>query len=156
MRFIITGGTGLIGRALASNLVSDGLDVIILSRNPALATGLPAGIRVIEWDGCTATGWDNLIEGIDAIINLASESIGGDKWLSIRWTNERKKRILDSRINASNAVGEAIRLAGKNRRFSSNILPLVIMEHRMGILNLPRTPLKASTICPRFVNSGSL
>ena len=113
MRFIITGGTGLIGRALASSLVSDGHDVIILSRNPARASGLPAGIRVIEWDGCTTIGWGVLIEKTDVIINLASESIGGDNWLSIRWTKERKKRILDSRINASNAVGEAIRLAGK-------------------------------------------
>lgn len=113
MRFIITGGTGLIGRALTSSLAADGHDIIILSRNPARATGLPAGVKVEGWDGCTATGWGNLVEGTDAIINLASENIGGDSWFSIRWTKERRKRVLDSRINAGNAVSEAIRLAEK-------------------------------------------
>ena len=113
MRFIITGGTGLIGRALTSSLAADGHEVIILGRNPARATGLPAGVRVEGWDGCTATGWGNLVEGTDGIINLASENIAGDSWLSIRWSKERKKRILDSRINAGNAVSEAIRFARK-------------------------------------------
>jgi uncharacterized protein (TIGR01777 family) len=113
MRHIVTGGTGLIGRGLTSNLVAAGHEVIILSRNPARAIGSPAGVRVERWDGCTATGWGNLIEGTDAIINLASENIAGDSWFSIRWTKERKKRILDSRINAGKAVSEAIRLARK-------------------------------------------
>ena len=156
MRFIITGGTGLIGRALTSSLAADGHEVIILGRNPARATGLPAGVRIEGWDGCTATGWGNLVEGTDGIINLASENIAGDSWLSIRWSKERKKRILDSRINAGNAVSEAPGLHGKNRRFSSNHLLLVIMELRMLILNLLRIPLMGATICPRFVNFGSL
>lgn len=113
MRYIVTGGTGLIGRGLTSNLVADGHEVIILSRNPARAIGSPAGVRVERWDGSTATGWGNLIEGTDGIINLASENIAGDSWFSIRWTKERKKQILDSRINAGKAVNEAIRLAKK-------------------------------------------
>ena len=113
MRFIITGGTGLIGRALTSSLAADGHEVIILGRNPARATGLSAGVRIEGWDGCTATGWGNLVEGADGIINLASENIAGDSWFSIRWSKERKKQILDSRINAGNAVSEAIRLAQK-------------------------------------------
>ena len=41
MRVIITGGTGLIGRALTHNLVNDGHEVIVLTRNPAQAD-LPA------------------------------------------------------------------------------------------------------------------
>jgi len=40
-RVLITGGTGLIGRALSANMAADGYEVIVLSRNPERATGLP-------------------------------------------------------------------------------------------------------------------
>jgi uncharacterized protein YbjT (DUF2867 family) len=45
MRAIITGGTGLIGRALAASLLRDDHEVIVLSRRPERATGLPTGMR---------------------------------------------------------------------------------------------------------------
>ena len=45
MRIIITGGTGLIGGALAANLANDGHEVILLSRAPERATLLPSGVR---------------------------------------------------------------------------------------------------------------
>ena len=51
MRVIITGGTGLIGRAVSSNLLDDGHDVIVLSRNPDRAGRLPAGARAERWGG---------------------------------------------------------------------------------------------------------
>jgi len=43
MRVIITGGSGLIGRALTENLTKDGHEVLILSRDPSKVRGLPAG-----------------------------------------------------------------------------------------------------------------
>ena len=60
MKIIITGGTGLIGRALAEHLAEDGHEVIILRRSPQQATGFPAGIRLEKWDGQTAQGWGKL------------------------------------------------------------------------------------------------
>lgn len=47
MRIIITGGTGLIGRTLTTNLAADGHEVIILSRSPDTVTRLPAGVQVV-------------------------------------------------------------------------------------------------------------
>ncbi len=70
MRVIITGGTGLIGSALAENLAADGHEVIVLSRNPAKYT-FPAGVRGEKWDSKTAAGWGPLADGADAIVNLA-------------------------------------------------------------------------------------
>ncbi len=106
MRVIITGGSGLLGRALARNLVADGYEVIVLSRGPQRVAGLPDGVRVQGWDGRTAEGWGHLAEGAHAIINLAGESIAGG-----RWTAERKRAIVQSRTDAGGAVVQAVRTA---------------------------------------------
>jgi uncharacterized protein (TIGR01777 family) len=103
MRVIITGGTGLIGRALTDSLVSDGHEVIILSRSPERATGLPSGARAVRWDARTAEGWGHLADGADVIVNLVGQTIG-----SWPWTAERKRRIRDSRVHGGQAVVQAV------------------------------------------------
>lgn len=113
MRVIITGGTGLIGTALARKLAAASHDIIILSRNPDKATGLPAGVRAVKWDGRTAQGWGHLADGARAIINLAGASIAGEGFLPSRWTEKRKKLIVDSRVQAGQAVVEAVNAASK-------------------------------------------
>ncbi len=117
MRIIVTGGTGLIGRALAADLADDNHEVIVLSRAPERATAMPAGVRVERWDARTAEGWGDLADGADAIVNLAGESIAGKGFiLSRRWTAERKRRIRDSRLNAGRAVVQAVELASDKPR----------------------------------------
>lgn len=111
MRIIITGGTGLIGRTLANKLVQYGHDVIVLSRNPDKTHGLESSVRVEEWDAKSAQGWGALADGAGAIVNLAGESIAGEGFPPKPWTPERKKRILESRLNAGKAVVEAIKAA---------------------------------------------
>jgi uncharacterized protein (TIGR01777 family) len=111
MRVLITGGSGLIGRALAADLIHDGNEVIILSRRPERVTGLPAGVSVKWWDGHTIEGWGSLVSSIDAIINLAGENIS-----SGRWTSERKRLILESRLNAGNAIVQAVEAAAHKPR----------------------------------------
>ena len=81
MRVIITGGSGLIGSALAADLLKDGHEVIALSRDPqGRRSHLPAGVRVEPWDGRSAQGWGHLAEGAWAIVNLAGENIGEKRW----------------------------------------------------------------------------
>lgn len=110
MRVIITGGTGFIGIELSKSLAADGNEVIVLSRNPA-GKPLPDGVRAEKWDGKTAVSWGHLVDGADAIINLAGENIGGSGTLPDRWTPARKERILNSRLDAGNAVVEAVTAA---------------------------------------------
>ena len=118
MRIIITGGTGLMGRALVESLATDRHDVIVVSRSPEKAI-LPAGVRAERWDGRTASGWwGALADGADAIVNLAGESIGGENIVALmanRWTPERKQLIRSSRVNVGMAVKqvcpEAVRVA---------------------------------------------
>jgi uncharacterized protein len=106
-RVIITGGTGLIGSALARELSPAGYEVIILTRNPAAARGLPAGVRAIAWDGRTAQGWGDLVNGDTVIVNLAGEPIAPLPW----WLPGRRKRLVDSRVNAGRAVTAAVQAA---------------------------------------------
>ena len=103
MRTIITGGSGLIGRALAAELAAAEHEVIILSRTPGRVSSLPTGVRAVGWDGRTAEGWQDLADGATAIVNLAGESIAAG-----RWTAARKQRIADSRHQAGAAVVQAV------------------------------------------------
>jgi len=110
-RILITGGTGLIGRRLVAELAGAGYEVIVLSRNPARATGLPTGARAERWDGRTAAGWGGLADGSLAIVNLAGENLAGQGFLPARWTPERKALIRNSRLDAGAAVLAAVTAA---------------------------------------------
>jgi hypothetical protein len=115
MKLLITGGTGYLGGALAENLVEDGHEVIVLSRNPGRANDLPGSIQIIKWDGRTAQGWAGLADGADAIVNLAGENLSAG-----RWTAKRKQQILESRLNAGNAIVQAVQQSAKK--------PLVLIQ----------------------------
>ncbi len=106
MRIIITGGTGLIGRPLAQALQRRDHEVIVLSRNPAQAQGIAAGVQVVGWDGKSAHGWGHLADGAGAIINLAGENLAAG-----RWSEARKQRIRQGRLDAGRAVVAAVEQA---------------------------------------------
>lgn len=114
MRVLMTGGTGLIGQALSTSLLSDRHEVVVLTRDPDSAPPLPQGAQAVRWDARTSEGWGTLVNGADAIINLAGAS------LNHRWTRRYKRLIRDSRVQAGRAVVEAV--AQATRR------PLVVIQ----------------------------
>jgi hypothetical protein len=67
---------------------------------------LPPSTRAVQWDGKTGTGWASLLDGDTAIVHLAGESIAAG-----RWTESRKRRIRESRVESGRAVLAAIRQA---------------------------------------------
>lgn len=102
MDVIIAGGSGLIGRALAQDLLRSGFRVGILTRRPDQAS-LPPGAEAVGWDGQSARGWEEKLAQAGAVVNLVGENIGGGLW-----TSERKRKILDSRVQAGQALVQAI------------------------------------------------
>jgi uncharacterized protein (TIGR01777 family) len=111
MRVVITGGTGLIGKALARHLGAAGYDAVVLTRNVGKVGALPPGVRAHEWDGLTSKGWAELLDEQTSIVHLAGEGIADG-----RWTEDRKRRIRESRVLSGKAVVEAIRAAAKKPR----------------------------------------
>lgn len=109
MRVLITGGSGLIGGAVAADLAAEH-EVVILSRDPARAE-VAAGVRAVQWDARSPTGWEALLDGETAILHLAGETIA-----SGRWTRARKERIRASRVDSGRAVAAAIRRAAVKPR----------------------------------------
>jgi len=115
MKVIIAGGTGFLGRALTASLLADGQDVVVLTRVDVARSSDAAGSgevarrlqpsAVVVWTPNGETGpWAGEIDGADAVVNLAGESIG-DR----RWTSARKRRILESRLEATASLAKAIR-----------------------------------------------
>ena len=100
MKVAITGGTGFVGRALTRLLEHKGHEVIILSRSRSQQQG---NVTYINWLS-NDTRPEEYLEGIDAIVNLAGESINNG-----RWSEKQKEKIYDSRMQATN---ELIRIIG--------------------------------------------
>lgn len=113
MRIVVAGGSGFMGRRLTTKWLEAGHEVTVLTRNPERTAGkLPAGANVARWDPPRV---DNdlvaALHGADAIVNLAGVPIGGRPW-----TPSRKRSILQSRLDATGAVVDAIgRLPAEDR-----------------------------------------
>lgn len=98
-RIVIAGGSGFLGRELASHFLMREWDVVILTRSPGREEGLG---RQVIWDGRTAQAWIRELEGAAAVVNLAGRSV------DCRYTAHNRKEILESRLNPTRALGEAI------------------------------------------------
>ena len=100
MRVLLGGASGYVGVALAASLRADGHEAVAVSRRPGASS--PA-VSVVSWGDLEVA-----LEGVDAVVNLAGESIG-----TPRWAADRKRAIRASRVDTNRALAEAI--AGTSR-----------------------------------------
>jgi uncharacterized protein (TIGR01777 family) len=104
MRVVIAGGSGFLGRALSERLLARGHEVVLLSRGAESFSERP-NLRVVRWTPDGRSGaWAGELDSATALINLAGAGIA-DK----RWTTARKKLILDSRIQSTRSLMDALR-----------------------------------------------
>lgn len=92
MRVVVGGASGLIGSALVPALREAGHDVLRLVR------GEPAGADGVRWDPAAGALDAQALTGVDAIVNLSGENLGQ------RWTESRKRAILESRVAATSLL----------------------------------------------------
>jgi uncharacterized protein len=102
-RVLVTGASGLIGRALVSSLKLRGVEAVRLVR------GTPAGRDQIQWDPARPLAPDS-VSGFDAVVHLAGETVVG------RWTNAKRAKIRDSRVTGTRTLAHALAKAAKRPR----------------------------------------
>lgn len=95
MKVLVTGASGFIGQALSAELEATGHAVVSLRRGD----GSPG------WDPARGRIDPGALEGVDAVVHLAGESIGG------RWTTSKKARILQSRVSGTSLIAGAVAAA---------------------------------------------
>jgi uncharacterized protein (TIGR01777 family) len=96
MRIGITGGTGFLGRHLATRLLESGHEAVAFTRSPARARSLlPARAGIEPWDPLSGPPDPAQLDPLDAIVNLMGETVTG------RWTAPKRRRIADSRVTGT-------------------------------------------------------
>jgi hypothetical protein len=96
MKILITGASGLLGTALQKSFNEKGYEMLLAGR------GKPKNANEIEWDVEAGFAEPEKLEGIEAVIHLAGEPVSG------RWTDEKKRKIHDSRVLGTRSVVEAL------------------------------------------------
>jgi len=96
MKVLITGAGGLIGTALQKSFEEKGRELLLGGR------GEPKTPKEIQFDAEKGFSDSEKLEGIDAVIHLAGEPVSG------RWTDEKKRKIRDSRVHGTRSVVEAL------------------------------------------------
>ena len=101
-KIVITGGTGFLGTYLTKYFTAKGYHIYIISRSQKPSK---PNVTYLQWDGKTQDNWVTAIENATAVINLAGKSV------NCRYTTTNKRIIEESRVFATQAIGEAIRNA---------------------------------------------
>jgi len=128
MKIVIPGGSGQVGMVLSRAFARDGHEVVVLSRRPATQPW-----RTVVWDGATVGEWAQELEGADAAINLAGRSV------NCRYTAANRREILQSRLQSTRAVGEAIARCARPPRVWLQASTATIYAHRYDAANDERT-----------------
>jgi uncharacterized protein (TIGR01777 family) len=103
MKIAVTGATGLIGSALCAKLRKEGNEVLVLSRRESLSSPF----TVVPWDPKRGELDARPLEGIDAAVHLAGESIAK------RWTSAQKEQIRASRVEGTRLLVDGLRKLSK-------------------------------------------
>jgi len=119
-KIILAGGSGFIGQILAAHFIGKGDEVVVLTRG---GNRVVNNVRYVNWNAETIGNWVAELENCDVLINLNGKSV------NCRYNNKNKKEILDSRVNATRILGEAIRMVGTPPKLWINAASATIYRH---------------------------
>lgn len=117
MKVVLPGGTGQVGAILDRALTAAGHEVTVVTRRPTRA-------HDVGWDGATLGRWATAIDGCDVVINLAGRSV------SCRYTADNLRAMMDSRVDSTRVVGEAIAAAARPPRVWLQMSTATVYAHR--------------------------
>ncbi|WNG58119.1 TIGR01777 family protein [Archangium gephyra] len=122
MKIVIAGGTGQLGAILSRALRQAGYRVVILSRHPE-------GPEQVAWDGRTLGAWADEVDGCDGVINLAGRTV------NCRYSEKNLREMMDSRVESTRVVGEAIARAKAPPRVWLQMSTATLYAHRFDAAN---------------------
>lgn len=153
-RLILAGGSGFLGGLLARRFRARGWKVVVLTRatvgqrfQPVRATGEEAALAIgpdcrlearqhagdrpealsyLGWDGRTLGDWATSLDGAEAVINLAGRSV------NCRYHARNRRLMMDSRVEATRVLGEAIARCAQPPRVWLNFSTATIYKHTLG------------------------
>jgi uncharacterized protein len=124
MKILIPGGTGQVGTVLARAFHAGGHEVVVLGRSTEKREW-----RTEKWDGRTLGDWTAEVDGSDVVINLAGRSV------NCRYNEENRRQMVDSRVDSTRVVGEAIAAAAKPPKVWLQASTATIYAHRFDAPN---------------------
>jgi uncharacterized protein len=110
MRVLVTGASGMIGSSVCDALLARGDEVVGLTRNPERARSTNPTVIWHPWNSTLERPPADALVGVDGVINVIGESINQ------RWTEDAKRRIRASRIQATHNLVQAISTAERRPR----------------------------------------
>jgi uncharacterized protein len=125
MKIVIPGGSGDVGAILRRWFLGRGDEVVVFSRSGFVAEGC----RVVTWDGRTLGDWVAEFDGADVVINLAGRTV------NCRYNAKNLKEMMDSRVESTAIIGEAIGLCVVPPRVWLQSSTATIYAHRFDAAN---------------------
>lgn len=125
MRIVISGGTGFIGSRLCDKLIEHGHKPVILTRSRPRVNQAAEAAEYVYWNPESPDELPSIVDGSDAVVNLAGESIG-----ERRWSESQKNKIRASRINATKALVSAIEHAQRKPGVMVSASAIGIYDHK--------------------------
>jgi len=98
-KLVIAAGTGFLGNVLVNHFKSKFEEIIILTRGESKTIDT---IKYINWNAKTLSGWEKELENTDILINLTGKSV------DCRYTESNKNEILNSRIDSTKILNQAV------------------------------------------------
>ena len=122
-KIVLAGGSGFLGQALARSVLADGYEVVVLSRGVAPPDAIG---RFVLWDAKNLGDWKLELEGAEALFNLTGRSV------DCRYTQENRDLILNSRVDSTRVLGEAIGACDQIPKVWLNSSTATVYEDRRG------------------------
>jgi uncharacterized protein (TIGR01777 family) len=122
-RIILAGGSGFLGQELAAHFLNAKWEVIVLTRSPRSRSD---GLRGVQWDARTLNRWQDELKSAAAVVNLTGKSV------NCRYNARNRKEILESRVDSTRILGEAIAQCATPPAVWLNASTATLYKHTFG------------------------
>ncbi len=126
-RIVLAGGSGFLGSILARYFAQREWEVFVLTREAGKRGGhekAQEGTKIeVFWDGRTLGAWTEVLEGARAVVNLAGKSV------NCRYNARNRKEILESRLNPTAILGQAVSRCSNPPKAWLNAATATIYKH---------------------------